>query len=60
MKLKRFNNYRFIHTPEPKLIYVGKENGWHQFVKAEDGRFGNVWSELLDDDLELIEEVEGE
>lgn len=50
--------YKFKYSPEI-LIYIGKNwsgNGyWHQFEKA-DAR-GDVWCELLDRDLTMIEEV---
>jgi hypothetical protein len=37
-----------------RLLYIGDENGWHQFVR-EDNRFGIVWSELQPNDLYMIE-----
>jgi hypothetical protein len=57
--VKQGKKYRFKYTaeenPEP-MVYIGKNwsgnSYWHQFTKD-----GKVWSELLDSDLELIEEL---
>jgi len=58
LELVRGNKYRFKNqTDLPDLMYVGKDNPWHQFVKFEDGRFGKIWSELLDSDFHLLEIV---
>lgn len=52
------NKYNFKNQGE-KLIYLGKNfsgNGyWHQFSKVENP--DEVWSEMLDSDLIMIEET---
>lgn len=52
--------YRFKGQPE-RLMYLGKNwsgNGyWHQFSKIG-GTTGVVWSEITDNDLYMIEEVQ--
>lgn len=47
-------NFRYQHD---KLIYLGKKGAWHQFKKIGDPR--PVWSEILTDDLWMIEETKG-
>lgn len=54
MVLVRGNQYKFKYQSHV-LTYLGKEGHWHQFSKEGDPR--PVWSELLDTDLELIEEI---
>ena len=58
-ELVRGNKYRFKQQPDtPDLMYVSRNpNWWHQFTKFEDGRFGEIWAELLDGDLHMIEAV---
>lgn len=46
--------YNWINQPE-RLVYVGKKGSWHQFKKIGDPR--EVWCELLDSDLHMIEET---
>lgn len=50
--------YNFRHQAD-RLVYLGKNwsgNGyWHQFKKIGDRR--EVWAELLDSDLHMIEET---
>lgn len=52
--MRLHSTYKFKHSPEI-LVYVGKVGVWHQFEKF-DAR-GKVWSELLDDELSLLEPV---
>ena len=52
--MRLHSTYRFKHSPEI-LVYVGKVGVWHQFEKI-DAR-GKVWSELLDDELAMLEDV---
>lgn len=49
-------NYNWKHAPQDKLVYIGKKGLWHQFRKIGDPR--EVWCEVLDEDLHLIEETE--
>jgi len=50
--------YNWINQPE-RLIYLGNNwsgNGyWHQFAKVEQPK--NVWCEVLDSDLSMIQET---
>ncbi len=55
LTLDNTRKYRFIHTPKPELVYRGKWQGWHQFARATDPT--RIWSEVTDDELNLIEEV---
>lgn len=52
--LKVGGTYQFIGQGE-KIVYIGKEGNWNQFEKLN-GNY-EVWCELLDSDLHLIEEV---
>ena len=54
--------YCFRHEPAKRLVYLGRQGNWHQFRWPEntDPRFEPVWCELLDEDLRLIEALEGE
>lgn len=58
MEMKLKNKYRFKYTEEEDLIYLGTRlywNGeWHLFCKVGGGE---VWCELRESDLDLIEEV---
>jgi hypothetical protein len=60
MELSRLTKaYAFKHQEGDeviRLLYIGEERGWHQFVKEED-RFGTVWSELLPSDLWMLVEI---
>ena len=47
-------NYNWKNQPE-RLVYLGKEAGWHQFALVEEPE--KVWSEILDEDLHYIEET---
>ena len=53
--MKLNGNYNWKHTPQDKLIYLGKKGVWHQFSLIGDSR--EVWCEVLDEDLHLIEET---
>ena len=59
--MKRGGRYNWKNQPE-RLIYLGRNwsgNGyWHQFKKIGDPR--EVWCEVLDEDLHMLEETEGE
>lgn len=57
MELKRFHLYEWNHSSDPTLMYVGTENGWHQFTKSQDGRLGNVWCEITDKELDMIKAI---
>lgn len=46
--------YNWKNLPE-RLIYIGKQGCWHQFKKIGDER--EVWCEVLDSDLHMIEET---
>jgi len=59
MELKREGKYRFkhdAHLDSESLIYVGTNwsGRWHQFRKESETE---IWCELLDSDLHLIEEI---
>lgn len=54
------NVYKFKHSIDtPDLVYLGYNwsgNGfWHQFAKASSPL--TVWSEILEDDLWMVEEI---
>ena len=51
------NKYKFTNDGSKPLVYIGKEGNWHQFEEEENQ--GVVWSELLDSDLWMIEEIKG-
>ena len=60
LKLIRGDKYRFRNQPNtPDLMYIRKQKfgHWHQFSKFEDGVFGKVWSQLLESDLHMLEQV---
>lgn len=46
--------YNWRNQPD-RLIYLGKKGAWHQFKKIGDPR--EVWCEVLDEDLRMIEET---
>ena len=46
--------YNFIGQEE-RLIYIGREGSWHQFAKISSPQ--EVWAEVLERDLNLIEET---
>ena len=48
-------NYNWKYTKNDKLIYLGKKGSWHQFKKVGNPR--DVWCEVLDEDLHMIEET---
>ena len=52
--MKRGGRYNWKNQPE-RLIYIRKWNGWHQFKKIGDPR--EVWCEVLDEDLHMLEET---
>ena len=54
MKLTINKEYKFI-VCENVLIYLGKAGNWNKFAKKANPK--KVWSEVLDSDLHLIEEV---
>jgi hypothetical protein len=49
-------NYNWKHSPQDQLVYIGKKGAWHQFRKIGDPR--EIWCEVLDGDLHMIEETE--
>ena len=53
MKLEVGKKYKWKHEPQV-LIYVGKNNGWHQFALVNTDE---LWCECLDSDLKLMEIV---
>ena len=56
LKIGGFYNWKYQRE---RLIYVGKDFCWHQFKKIGDPR--DVWCEVLDEDLHMIEEtIQGE
>ena len=56
--MKIGGKYNWIGQPE-RLVYIGKKRYgtvyWHQFEKVDDP--GKVWSEVLEEDLRLLEET---
>ena len=52
MKIDGYYNWAYQND---RLIYVGKKGSWHQFKKIGDAR--DVWCEVLDGDLHMIEET---
>ena len=52
LKIGGFYNWKYQRE---RLIYVGKDCCWHQFKKIGDPR--DVWCEVLDEDLHMIEET---
>ena len=51
MKLIFGNKYKWKHDIQV-LTYIGKKGGWNQFTLSS-----NVYCEVLDSDLHLMEEV---
>lgn len=51
MNLETGEKYKWKHEPHT-LIYVGKNNGWHQFALVNTDE---LWCEVLDSDLKLME-----
>jgi hypothetical protein len=58
MKLTKGAKYKFVGQ-EDTLIFLGKEGNWNQFSNEnkKDWPF-EVWCEILDEDLNLIEKVQ--
>jgi hypothetical protein len=54
-KMKRGGRYNWKNQPD-RLIYLRKSGNWHQFKKIGDPR--EVWCEVLDGDLHMLEETE--
>lgn len=52
--MKRSGLYNWKNQPD-RLIYLGKSGAWHQFKKIGDPR--EVWCEVLDADLRMLEET---
>lgn len=52
--MKRGGRYNWKGQPD-RLIYLRRFNGWHQFKKIGDPR--EVWCEVLDSDLHMLEET---
>jgi hypothetical protein len=48
-------HYNFKHQHET-LVYMGKEGYWNQFELVDNP--GEVWCEVHDRDLHMIEEIE--
>ena len=47
--------YNWKSVPGSMLVYIGKQDAWHQFALASSP--GMVWCEVLDCDLRLLEEA---
>lgn len=47
--------YNWKSDPGSMLVYIGKQDAWHQFALASSP--GMVWCEVLDCDLRLLEEA---
>ena len=59
MKLIRGNKYGWKHLPDtPDLMYIGACDQWNAFTKYEEGRFGEVWCEVLTSELHMLEKRE--
>ena len=60
LTMKIGGSYNWIRQSD-RLIYLGRNwsgNGyWHQFEKI--GNPGEVWCEVLDKDLHMMEETQG-
>jgi len=54
--MKRGGRYNWKGQPE-RLIYLGRELGWHQFHWSDDPKRRRVWCEVLDADLHMLEET---
>ncbi len=54
MKLVIGNKYKWKHESKT-LVYIGKNGNWHQFSLFNTNE---LWCEVLDSDLHLMEEVE--
>lgn len=54
-QMKVGSKYKWKHSPQNQLIYLGKRGLWHQFKKIDDPR--EVWCEVVDDELDMIEEI---
>lgn len=57
MKLVIGGKYNWKHTPVDKLVYLGKKGVWNQFKKIGDPVYNQVWCEVLEEDLHMIEET---
>jgi hypothetical protein len=51
----RGGGYNWKHSPQDRLIYLGKSGAWHQFHKVGDPR--EVWCEVLDTELHMLEQT---
>lgn len=51
MRLVVGNKYKWKHE-QKTLVYIGKSGVWNQFTLD-----GDLWCEVLDSDLPLMEEV---
>ena len=61
MSFIKGNKYRWKDQPDtPDLMYIGKQHygPWHKFTKYDDGKFGEVWCEVLEKELHMLEEDE--
>jgi hypothetical protein len=47
-------HYNWKNQPE-RLVYIGKLRSWHQFELVEKRGTGEVWCEVLDEDLHMLE-----
>lgn len=63
MNLVKGGKYNWKNQPE-RLVYLGKKGSWHQFAKIEypdtdpeQGYPNQVWCEVLDGDLHMLEET---
>lgn len=54
-QMKVGGKYNWKQSPQDQLIYIGKRGYWHQFKKIGDPR--EVWCEVADDELDMIEET---
>lgn len=53
--MKRGRRYNWKGQPE-RLVYIGRKGLWHQFEKVG-STHPNVWCEVLDGDLHMLEET---
>lgn len=54
MKLVIGNKYKWKHDTQV-LTYIGEKGGWNQFTLSS-----NVYCEVLDSDLHMMEEVQND
>ena len=57
LKLEVGGRYHWKHQKYDRLVYVGQKGVWHQFEKVD--LRGEVWCEVLDEHLRLMEVSEG-